>query len=45
MLLVETLGSRLRQFATLSNPAYNEIEVLVEKRNNQFALHMDGRAQ
>jgi hypothetical protein len=35
---VDTLGSELRRFATLSDPMYNEIEVIVEKRNGQVCF-------
>jgi len=35
---VDTLGSELRRFATLSDPRYNEFEVLVEKRNDQVCF-------
>jgi hypothetical protein len=33
-----TLGSELRRFATLSDQRYNEIEVIVEKRNGQVCF-------
>jgi len=34
-LLVKTIGPELRRFPTLNDLAYNEVEVLIEKKNGQ----------
>jgi hypothetical protein len=37
-LLVETMGSEFSRFAVLNDPAYNEIEVLIEKVYDRFCF-------